>query len=63
VSKSDGCGSIPVGARPEWPRIPPSKCPVKWMKNGKGVSVHTMKAFRRSRGIASLIINIFSRWL
>jgi len=63
VNKSDDRGSIPVAARPEWLRIPPSKCPVKWLKKGKGVSVHTMKAFRRSRGIAPHIFNLGSRWL
>jgi hypothetical protein len=32
------------------------------VKGGKIVPVHAMKAYRRSRGIAALILNLSTRW-
>jgi hypothetical protein len=32
------------------------------MVKGKVVAVHSMKAYRNSRGIAALILNLGTRW-
>jgi len=53
---------IPSRAALSWQLLAVSPLSTQWIQGVKVLPDHAMKAYRGSRGIALLILNIFTRW-